>query len=221
MTNELIEFLRKVGLVKRMPQRGFALRGVKNPQTVGAHGFREAIMGWMIARISYSGFDCNRVMKIALVHDMCAGYAGDLTPYEFLLKKQNGKNVKSVFQSWIRLSKKEKEKILESQRRKERKACGQLVKRLPKLLQSEIGGLWDEFEKGTTKEGRFVQQLDMFENFLEATHQWKHDEKFPIDPWWHQMKELINDPVLVDFLKHMDERTLLYQKKRRVAQKKK
>lgn len=90
----LIDFFLKAGEVKRLKQRGLVLRHIKDPATVGAHSFREAIMGWVLAKTGGSGLDENRLIKLALCHDLVAGYAGDITPYDPLIKKNKTYDLK-------------------------------------------------------------------------------------------------------------------------------
>lgn len=207
----LIEFLLKAGEVKCLKQRGLVLRGVKDPVTVGAHSFRTAIMGWVLARAGNSGLDGNRIIKIVLVHDLIAGYAGDLTPYEPLLSQHKTKKIKKIFERWIRIPVKKKHYFYNIQRAREQKSLKELSKYLPKSLALEIEYLWKEWKEGLTREGRFVQQVDMLENFIQSLEYWKVDKKFPIDSWWQETKQLISDPLLIKFLEALDKK--FYSKK--------
>jgi putative hydrolases of HD superfamily len=203
---DLIEFFLKAGEVKRLKQRGFALRGLEDAARLGGHSFRETLMGWALARSSDSSLDTNRIIKLSLVHDLCAGYAGDITPYEPILWDNNDKNEKQIFEKWVRLSKEEKQRFYDAQRAKEHESLHELTAYLPKNLLTEVESLWTEYEQGLTREGRFVQQVDMLENFLQSLEYWKQDKSFPIEAWWHQIKELISDPFLVEFLKALDKK---------------
>ncbi|MDO8470375.1 MAG: HD domain-containing protein [bacterium] len=203
---KLIDFFIKAGKVKRLKQRGLVLRGIKDPVTVGAHSFRGALMAWVFAKAGKSELDENRLLKIILVHDLCAGFAGDITPYEPLIAKNKKNGMKQMFIRWIRLSKKEKEYFYAKQENIERKALKELMSCLPKSLALEMEAKWFEYKNGLTPEGRFVQQVDMLENFLQSLEYWREDKKFPIESWWQQMKELIHDPFLIEFLHAVDRR---------------
>jgi 5'-deoxynucleotidase YfbR-like HD superfamily hydrolase len=61
-----------------------------------------------------------------------------------------------------------------------------------------------EYMKWTTPEGKFVYQLDMVENLLEAFEHWKENKNFPTQPWWQHAEEVIDDPVLLEFLKEIE-----------------
>ncbi|MBI2123647.1 MAG: HD domain-containing protein [Candidatus Wildermuthbacteria bacterium] len=201
----LIQFFLKIGEVKLKKQRGLVLRNIKDPATVGNHSFREALMAWVLAKAEHTGLDENRLIKLVLFHDLVAGYAGDITPYDPLLKKGRGKNLKKMYEKWVRLSSKEKKQFYAWQKKEEYKALKRLIANLPSSLKAELTALWDECKEGSSREGRFVQQLDMLENFFQAIEYWKKDKSFSIESWWQQMKELLNEPLLVQFLGQVDE----------------
>ena len=204
--DEIIEFFLKVGEVKRLKQRGLVLREVKDPARIGGHSFREALMGWVFARMHDPVLDSSRVMKMVLLHDLARGYAGDITPYDPILKKHKNADPKEIYKKWARLPKKEKQRFFQVSEKKEHAALKKLLKHLPPVAVQDIERSWQEYHTGITKEARFVNQLHMMENFLQALEYWKEDRSFPIESWWHQMKELISDPLLIELLKDLDRR---------------
>lgn len=210
----LIDFFLKVGEVKRMKQRGLVLRGVKDPALAGAHSFRTAIMAWALVRMGNEGLDTGRLIKIILIHDLVGGYAGDLTPYEPLIYKTDKKEFKKMYAKWVRVSKEEKKRFAEQKRTKERKALEHLARLLPKALAGEVKSLWNEYDRYLTREGRFVHQVHMLENHLQSLEYWQKDKSFPIESWWHEVKELISDPTLVKFSQELDVKFHGYKKSR-------
>lgn len=198
----LVNFFIKAGEIKRMKQRGLIFRGVKDPVTVAAHSFREALMGWVLNEAEKIKLNTKKILKITLLHDLCAGYAGDITPYESFLPKK-GKPKKELFKRWVRFSRREKRKFFLEKSKREREALKKLTSKLPENLKKEMRNLWSEYEKGSTKEGRFIQQLDMLENLFQALEYWEEDKKFPIRAWWDQMKELIDNPILLNFMEEL------------------
>ena len=209
----LIDFFLKAGEAKRMKQRGLVLRGVKDPATVGAHSFRAAIMAWALARAGNEGLDTNRLIKIILVHDLVGGYAGDLTPYEALISKTRKEDFKKMYVKWVRVPKREKERFAKQHRIKDDEALQKLTRLLPKPLAAEIKSLWAEYAQYLTREGRFVHQIHMLENHLQSLEYWKKDKSFPIESWWHEVKELISDPILVEFAQALDDTFHGYKRK--------
>ena len=199
---ELLNFFIEVGKLKKIPRRGWVLRGVKNPETIAAHTFRMAIFAWLLGQ--KKKLNINKIIKISLIHDLCEVYAGDTTPYDSLLfdKKEWGK----IMQKWPRFSKKEKEKLFQNKYKKESEALKKLILNLPPDLKNEIRNLWIDYEKGLTQEGRFMRQLDRVENLLQALEYWTRDKQFAIEPWWIQIEELVDDPILIEFIKSLEKK---------------
>jgi len=109
-----------------MPRTGFALLGVKNPETIAQHAFRVALMNWILARDVVPKLNLSKVIKISLAHDLCEVYAGDMTPYWGLLPKDAGKR-REMLTHWIRLPKDVKEKRDRIKFKKEKQALEKLT----------------------------------------------------------------------------------------------
>jgi len=198
---DLLTFFIKVGELKSTKRRGWVLRNIKDPETIAAHTFRMTIMAWFLC--CKDKLNINKVLKMALIHDLCEVFAGDATPYDKLLPRDKKKR-KKLLDKWPRLSEIKKKKIFSEKYRKEDEALKKLISKLPINLKSEIASLWNDYEKGLTKEGKFVRQLDRIENLLQALEYWKKEKKFKIEPWWIQIEELIDDPVLLEFMKTLE-----------------
>ena len=180
-----------------MPRRGWALRGIKNPECIASHTFRMVAMAWILGK--QKKLNTNKVIKMSLIHDICEVYAGDTTPYASLLPK-NKKWWKKLTEKWPRFSKKEKERIFYEKHKKEDKALKKIIAKLQSLLKKEIINLWNDYEKGLTREGKFVRQVDRVENLLQALEYHQEGKSFAIKPWWIQIEELVDDPVLLEFM---------------------
>lgn len=199
--DNLIKFLIETGKLKKMKRTGWVLRGIKNPETIAEHTFRMAIMAWILG--SNKRFNPTKILKMALIHDLCEVYAGDITPYEGILSK-NKRLRKVLLNKLPRFPKNLKEARLKEKHEKERVGLKKIIASLPKHTQKEIVSLWLEYEHGSTREGRFVKQVDRVENLLQALEYWEKDKNFPIGPWWVQLKELVDDPKLLQFIKTLD-----------------
>lgn len=200
---ELLNFLIEVGKLKKIKRKGWVLRNVKDPETIAAHTFRMTIMAWLLG--SKERFNLDKILKMSLIHDLCEVYAGDATPYDKILPKDK-KQWKAIMSKWPRLSKTKKEKIFLEKYQRENKALRNLITKLPPDLKKEIAKLWNDYENGLTREGRFVRQLDRLENLLQALEYWKKKKQFAIEPWWVQIEELIDDPILLEFMKALEKK---------------
>jgi putative hydrolase of HD superfamily len=198
-----IHFLVNIGKLKSEARKGWKLRGVKNPETIAAHTFRMAIMAWLLGE--RKRLNLNKIFKMSLIHDICEVYAGDTTPYDTLIPK-NRKRIKEITNRWPTFFKREKEKNYYEKYKRECKALKELVKNLPPHLKREIKNLWIDYEKGFTREGRFVRQLDRVENLLQALEYWSKKKQFAIEPWWIQIEELVDDPILRKFIDNLAEK---------------
>jgi putative hydrolase of HD superfamily len=203
--NNLFKFFTEVGKLKKMPKKGWVLREVKNPETIASHTFRAVLMAWILGS-KKNRLDMERLLKIALVHDLCEVYAGDTTPYDSILPKDK-KKIKELMKTWPRFTEEERSRIAKDKHKKEKEALDMLLENLPRTIRFEIKNLWADYESGLTPEGRFFKQADRLENFLQAIEYWKINKNFPDKPWRLQIKELIDDPVLLEFVKEIDKQS--------------
>lgn len=201
--DKILDFIIQIGKLKKTKRRGWMLRGMKDSETIAAHTFRMATMAWFLGK--QKRLDMDKVIKMSLIHDLCEVYAGDTTPYDKILPK-NKRESKKMFDKWPRSSKKEKEKKFFEKYKKENQALEKLISKLPPSLKKEIRDLWGNYENGLTKEGRFVRQVDRVENLLQALEYRKKGERFSVEPWWIQTEELIDVPVLIEFMKALDKK---------------
>jgi len=87
------------------------------------------------------------------------------------------------------------------------KAMKKLFSQLPSDLKNEISNLWSDYEKGLTPEGRFIKQADKMINLLQGLEYWKRYGKIECKLWLRRAKEVIDDPILLEFLKEFEKRT--------------
>lgn len=197
-TNEnLLAFFSELEKLKDMPRRGWVINDIKNPESIAAHVFRASVVAWILG--CRRKLNIERLLKTALIHDICEIYAGDTTPYDSLLSKDTKKR-KALMRTWPRLSDKERKRLHQKKYKKEKVALEKLTKNLPRGLSREIQHLWLDYEKGLTKEGRFFRQADRLENFLQAMEYHQKYKKPPQGPWWKWAKEFFDDPVSLEFV---------------------
>jgi len=210
---DILNFMVQVGKLKQLRRTGWVLAGVKNAETVAQHTFQMVFIGWFLGQIK--GLDTNRIVKIALVHDLCEVYAGDQTPYDPVLATGLIKDVKKLVSKPPRVPYTQRLEWLMEKLNKEWKALSKLTNELPQELHQEMINLWIDFEEGLTKEGRFVHQVDQVVNVVQAIEYWKKDKSFPITPWWITIKEKIDDPILLKFIATMDKEFSIVNNKKR------
>uniref|UniRef100_A0A1W7RGX7 5'-deoxynucleotidase HDDC2 n=1 Tax=Agkistrodon contortrix contortrix TaxID=8713 RepID=A0A1W7RGX7_AGKCO len=135
----LLQFLKLVGQLKRVPRTGWVYRKVNNPESVSDHMYRMAIMA-MVTEDKTLNKD--RCIQLALVHDMAECIVGDIAPADNISK--------------------------EEKHRQEKEAMKHLTRFLSEDVGKEIYELWEEYECQFTAEAKFVKQLDQCEMIIQA-----------------------------------------------------
>ena len=106
-------------------------------ESIAEHSFGVTVLAWWLAQVQPE-LDANKVVRMALLHDLGEVYAGDIIPSDGVS---------------------EDEKHL-------REAQGAAI--LPVPEGQEYIALWEEFETGASMEARFVRQIDHLEMGLQA-----------------------------------------------------
>jgi len=200
-----LEFLIEVGRLKNIKRKGVAFYGVKNPDSATDHSFRMAMMIWLFGK--EKKINIEKALKIALIHDICKVLTGDITPYDGLLP-ENKKERDIFVRRWRRLSLNKKEQRHIQKFKKEYSALKKLISQLPPKIKEEIKRLWLDYHRSESPEAKFVSQIDIAENLLEAFEWRKKNKKFPTQPWWEHAEEVIDDQSLLNFLKEIEKEEL-------------
>lgn len=201
---ELTDFFTQAGRLKGMPRRGWVINGISEPESIAEHTFRATLMAWILGARK-KNLNIERVIKMALIHDLCEIYAGDATPYDRILDKSPRKR-KEIMKTWPRFSTQEKIKFIKNKYKKEKKGLEKLISGLPGNLKNEIKNLWLDYEGGLTPEGRFFRQTDRIENLLQALEYWEVHKKPPQKPWWLWAREFFDDPLLLECMEDMKDK---------------
>jgi putative hydrolase of HD superfamily len=80
-----LAFFRICGKIKDQKRSGWVLRNVSNPESVGDHMYRMAMMTMLMNDVS---IDKTKCMKMALVHDLAEAIVGDITPHDGISKAE-------------------------------------------------------------------------------------------------------------------------------------
>jgi len=201
---ELLNFFIEVGRLKRMPRMGWVINQIKNPESIAEHIFRTTIMGWLLGK-KKGKLNIEKILKMAIVHDLCEIYAGDTTPYDSVLPRSK-KKLRELMKTWPRFPVSKKRELVRKKYEKEKKALEKLISKLPPIFKKEIRNLWLDYEKGLTPEGKFFHQADRMENFLQALEYWKKYKNPPLAPWWLWAREFFDDSLLLEFMKLLDKK---------------
>ena len=125
-----IEEIEKLKHVKRIN----TLSDVSRQESDAEHSWHLAMIILLLKDELGEKFNVEKSIKIALVHDLIEVYAGDY---------------------WPSNKKERREKKI-----REEEAARKLFSKLPKDLEKEIKGYWQEYEDGETIEAKTVKALD-------------------------------------------------------------
>jgi putative hydrolase of HD superfamily len=195
----LLALARRAIALKAVPRTGWRDRGVAPAQveSVADHSFGVALLAWVCAvarRAQGSALDPQRVLALALLHDLAEAETGDVTPYDpVALSGQESDDARRSFleRRHIRDAGRETAK-----RTAEDAAMSRIVAMLPPAAAAALGDLWGELHAGTSAEARFVKEVDRLETFLQSRHYLRGDDSLPMGSFQQEVLETIDDPLL-------------------------
>lgn len=195
----VLNFFIRIHKLKEVRRSGWLSREVKDPETIAEHIFRLAFTCWLLAE-EKSDLKISRVIKVALSHDLCEVFAGDITPYFNILPKDKIKR-REILKRWVRLPRKMKLKRDEKKFKIEKRGLLKLIRDLDTETKQEIFALWLDQAKLISKVGRFVRQIDKIETMIQAIEYFGIGRDTPVTGWWEEVEELVDDQLLLSFLK--------------------
>ena len=133
-------FLDSLLRLKCVPRQGWIDRlQIHNPESVADHSYSVAAMSMLLA--DAAGLDTERVIRMALVHDLAESLTGDMVP---------GSAAK------------------ESKRALEDGAMREILQDVPGEQRLLYLRMWDEYQRNETQEAQFLHQVDKLEMALQA-----------------------------------------------------
>jgi len=179
-----------------MPRAYWRMRGVKNPETVAGHIFTLLLMAWIFAREGRSRLNLNKLMEMAICHELTAICTGDTTPYDNILpKNKKGKN--EILKRWPLLLEKHKKAIFKEDFKKEEKAIAKIVSSLDHSFGKEIMKLWKEYRSKSSPEGQFLSQLNVLAVLFTGLLYEKKNKKFSVAPLWEWFLQSSDNPLIL------------------------
>ena len=160
--HHLLSLLFAANQLKRIPRMGWAVRGVgpADTESVAEHTYGMALTALLLAEMVDEPMDRGRLLTICLLHDLAETQVLDLVPAAIQYLTPAAK------------------------RRAEEAALADIVADLPSG--KEFQALWQEFEEGTTVEGRLARDADRLEMMIQAAAYeqagWRN-----LDEFWEAM----------------------------------
>ncbi|HLU34943.1 MAG TPA: HD domain-containing protein [Thermomicrobiales bacterium] len=164
--SDLLQLFRTLQQLKRTKRTGWLDRGIPPDETesVADHTLMTALIAWFMA-LDDPDLDADRVLKLAVIHDLAEAIAGDRPPYEpHEIPKDDPEALRAFF-SVRRVASPEAQA---EKHQAEMEAAKEIFGHLPDSTRGEVRSLWEEYEARSTPEARFVKDVDRLEAFLQA-----------------------------------------------------
>jgi len=164
---------------------------------VADHSFGVALLAWVCAlqrRAEGAAIDPERVLKLAIIHDLAEAETGDVTPYD--PASMPGEHNQAARRAFLETRHNRDPDRRAAKRAEEDRVMRALLDALPGPTQSELGVLWDELHEGVSSEARFVKQVDRLETFLQSRFYLSSDATHPMASFHQEVLESIDDPLL-------------------------
>jgi len=189
----LVRFIRLAGRLKRTVRTGWVDRGIpaEQAESVADHSFRVALLSWLAS--ARTELDRDRILKLALIHDLAEAITGDLTPYDLADVVAPDDDARIAFLNRRHLASADR---AAAKRAAETTAIAEMCRDLPKSLRAEIGSLWQELEERATPEARFVKQIDKLETYLQSLEYAEERPGLPVASFAAEVADAIDIPNL-------------------------
>jgi putative hydrolases of HD superfamily len=184
----ILTFLRAAEGLKTVTRTGWTSTGQR--ESVAEHTWRLALMA-MLLYGRRPDIDLARLLKICLIHDLGEAIGGDVPA-----PAQSAETDKAT---------------------QERTDLLRLIESLPRPLQEDIVGLWDEYETAGSLEAKLAKGLDKLETILQHTQGMNPvDFDYAFNLAYGQ-RYTAADPVLAALRARLDEDTARREKDSRAT----
>ena len=136
----LESFFQKVLELKNISRQGWKNKlNIKNVESVADHSYSTAIMSMVLSDLQ--GLKTEKIIKMALLHDLAESVIGDLTPSDIHPEKKIGI---------------------------ENRVMKQILENLPNNLSQQYNIIWDDFQKNSSPEANLLHEIDKLEMAFQA-----------------------------------------------------
>ena len=171
----ILDFFKTAANLKEVPRQGWIEKlAIMNPESVADHSYSVAVMCMIMSDVK--GCNSERILKMALLHDLAESKIGDYTPNQIPKAKKMQMEDDALFE---------------------------ILNQLPDAMQSAYQEIWQEYKENSSDESRLLHQIDKLEMALQAktyqndvTTTTQHD----IESFLKTAKDEITDPKLSEML---------------------
>jgi putative hydrolases of HD superfamily len=170
MLEPLFGFWRYAAELKHEQRKGWQRKVEGRVESVADHSFGVALLA--LYEGERRGYNLERILKLALIHDLEEAIIGDLTPKD---KQRRG---------------------LSKVRKDRESAARELVSKLPARARASYLRLWRDLRTKKSKEARLVHQLDKVEMAFQANEYGKRTGQRKMHDFYESASRGTHDPIL-------------------------
>jgi 5'-deoxynucleotidase YfbR-like HD superfamily hydrolase len=164
MERGILRLFLRAGRLKEVKRSGWVRHGISDSESVADHSFRTSFMAMIVG--DSLNLDSDKLMRMALIHDLAEAVAGDITPYDDI--------------------------SLEEKHEMEKEAINELFGNLTDG--SRYIDLWVEYENGESQEARLVRSLDKLEMAITASEYQRMNPTLNLAEFIQKAEESIDIP---------------------------
>jgi len=164
---DILSFLRLVSGVKKLERTGWVNHGVAKPESVADHMYRAAMIAMIVQDKS---IDRDRLIRMALAHDLCESLAGDITPCQ-------------------KIPHEEKFRLEDAAMKHVKAALGD------NPAGKELYQLWLEYEQQETPEAKLMKDIDKFEMVAQAL-EYEQDQSMTLQTFFDSTEGKFQHPEI-------------------------
>ena len=173
-----MEFLLTAGKLKKTKRTGWVLSKVPHAESVAEHSYRMALMAYVLAA---AGVDRDRLIRMALVHDIGEAITGDIAAIDPAHKNKDVAERKAV----------------------------EKISRL--IENDEVKKLCDEYFDLKTKEAQLLREIDKMEMIVQAFEYEEAHPEVNLQSFWDDVGGMVSrgeikNKTLVDLFKSLEKR---------------
>jgi putative hydrolase of HD superfamily len=170
---KILELAEITGKLKKTKRTGWLRYSINDPESVADHSYRVALLAMLLG--PKMGVDSEKVVKMALIHDLGEAIIGDIVTVS------GNKRLSNIT-----------EKL-----KKERQAMIQILSLTEN--EKEYLELFDEYEENKTKEAKLVKQLDRVEMAIQAA-EYEKDNNINLEEFFQTADAEVSNNYLKSIL---------------------
>jgi putative hydrolase of HD superfamily len=173
----IIEMFFEIAHLKQLYRQGWLNSSISREscESVAEHTFGVAVLAMTLADMYFPDLNREKVLQMALIHDLGEVYAGDIVPED-------------------RISSEKKYQL-------EKESVSRILEKI--LPGQKYLSLWKEFETGESLESQFIRQVDKLEMAFQASI-YEHQHGVDLDDFFDSAKKELKLDKLHNILSELE-----------------